>query len=59
MKDFPDFEDHRRSHRLSATSYRRLVLHCRILDHEDNGTMQNARIGIPDSSGGIASAHNR
>jgi L-ascorbate oxidase len=32
------------------------VLHCHILDHEDQGMMQNVRIGIPDGSGGIAAA---
>lgn len=33
------------------------VLHCHILDHEDQGMMQNVSIGIPDGFGGIASAH--
>ncbi|MEY9632187.1 L-ascorbate oxidase [Bradyrhizobium japonicum] len=43
------------------TRYRRyigdFVLHCHILDHEDQGMMQNVRIGIPDGTGGIAAAH--
>jgi hypothetical protein len=30
------------------------VLHCHILDHEDQGMMQNIRIGISDGSGGVA-----
>ena len=29
------------------------VLHCHILDHEDQGMMQNVRVGIPDGNGGI------
>jgi L-ascorbate oxidase len=33
------------------------VLHCHILDHEDQGMMQNVRIGIPDGSGGAAPSH--
>lgn len=33
------------------------VLHCHILDHEDQGMMQNVSIGVPDGYGGIASAH--
>jgi FtsP/CotA-like multicopper oxidase with cupredoxin domain len=33
------------------------VLHCHILDHEDQGMMQNVRIGIPDGSGGVALSH--
>ena len=33
------------------------VLHCHILDHEDQGMMQNVRIALPDGSGGIASGH--
>ncbi|BBA34458.1 putative multicopper oxidases [Methylocaldum marinum] len=32
------------------------VLHCHILDHEDQGMMQNVRIGIPDGQGGTAAA---
>jgi L-ascorbate oxidase len=43
------------------TRYRRyigdFVLHCHILDHEDQGMMQNVRIGVPDDTGGIAEAH--
>ncbi|WP_202987682.1 multicopper oxidase family protein [Cellvibrio polysaccharolyticus] len=33
------------------------VLHCHILDHEDQGMMQNVRIGISDGRGGIAHGH--
>jgi L-ascorbate oxidase len=33
------------------------VLHCHILDHEDQGMMQNIRISLPDGAGGIAAAH--
>ena len=33
------------------------VLHCHILDHEDQGMMQNVSIGVPDGHGGIAGAH--
>ena len=33
------------------------VLHCHILDHEDQGMMQNIRIALPDGQGGVASAH--
>lgn len=33
------------------------VLHCQILDHEDQGMMQNIRIALPDGSGGTAPAH--
>ncbi|MBN9889882.1 multicopper oxidase family protein [Salipiger abyssi] len=29
------------------------VLHCHILDHEDEGMMQNIRIAIPDGKGGF------
>jgi FtsP/CotA-like multicopper oxidase with cupredoxin domain len=32
------------------------VLHCHILDHEDQGMMQNVRIAIPDGMGGVAQA---
>jgi FtsP/CotA-like multicopper oxidase with cupredoxin domain len=43
------------------TRYRRyigdFVLHCHILDHEDQGMMQNVRIALPDGQGGIASDH--
>lgn len=42
------------------TKYRRyigdFVLHCHILDHEDNGMMQNVRIALPDGKGGVVSA---
>ncbi|BBP74189.1 L-ascorbate oxidase [Pseudomonas sp. Ost2] len=30
------------------------VLHCHILDHEDQGMMQNVSIGLSDGSGGIS-----
>ncbi|MBR0872251.1 multicopper oxidase domain-containing protein [Bradyrhizobium tropiciagri] len=33
------------------------VLHCHILDHEDQGMMQNVRIGIPDGAGSVAASH--
>jgi FtsP/CotA-like multicopper oxidase with cupredoxin domain len=33
------------------------VLHCHILDHEDQGMMQNIRIALPDGHGGVARAH--
>jgi FtsP/CotA-like multicopper oxidase with cupredoxin domain len=33
------------------------VLHCHILDHEDQGMMQNVRIAIADGDGGVAAAH--
>jgi len=33
------------------------VLHCHILDHEDQGMMQNVRISLPDSSGRPTNAH--
>ncbi|WP_319944158.1 multicopper oxidase family protein [Mesorhizobium sp. AR10] len=33
------------------------VLHCHILDHEDQGMMQNVRIALPDGHGGIAASH--
>ncbi len=33
------------------------VLHCHILDHEDQGMMQNIRISIPDGAGGVAKSH--
>jgi L-ascorbate oxidase len=32
------------------------VLHCHILDHEDQGMMQNVRIAIRDGTGGVAQA---
>ena len=45
------------------TRYRRyigdFVLHCHILDHEDQGMMQNVRIGIPDGAGGVSNAHHQ
>ena len=33
------------------------VLHCHILDHEDQGMMQNVEIRIPDGAGGTAARH--
>jgi L-ascorbate oxidase len=33
------------------------VLHCHILDHEDQGMMQNVRVAIPDGQGGASAAH--
>ncbi len=33
------------------------VLHCHILDHEDQGMMQNVQIGLSDGMGGIRQGH--
>lgn len=33
------------------------VLHCHILDHEDQGMMQNISIDLPDGSGGTSKGH--
>ncbi|WP_456717011.1 multicopper oxidase family protein [Bradyrhizobium sp. USDA 4353] len=33
------------------------VLHCHILDHEDQGMMQNVRIALPDGKGGVTHGH--
>jgi FtsP/CotA-like multicopper oxidase with cupredoxin domain len=33
------------------------VLHCHILDHEDQGMMQNVRVAIPSGRGGLTAAH--
>lgn len=48
-------------HIVTRTRYERyigeFVLHCHILDHEDQGMMQNVLIGVPDGYGGIATAH--
>ncbi|WP_407528468.1 multicopper oxidase family protein [Methylobacterium oryzisoli] len=33
------------------------VLHCHILDHEDQGMMQNVRVAIPDSTGAPTGDH--
>lgn len=33
------------------------VLHCHILDHEDQGMMQNVRIALPDGHGGFSTGH--
>jgi L-ascorbate oxidase len=32
------------------------VLHCHILDHEDQGMMENVRISLPDGQGGVTMA---
>ncbi|PTV51210.1 multicopper oxidase family protein [Acinetobacter seifertii] len=43
------------------TKYQRyigdFVLHCHILDHEDQGMMQNIRISLPDGNGGVSQGH--
>lgn len=43
------------------TRYRRyigdFVLHCHILDHEDQGIMRNIRIAVPDGAGGLVAGH--
>jgi FtsP/CotA-like multicopper oxidase with cupredoxin domain len=33
------------------------VLHCHILDHEDQGMMENVRIDLPDGQGGTTGMH--
>jgi L-ascorbate oxidase len=33
------------------------VLHCHILDHEDQGMMENIRIALPDGQGGVTHGH--
>ncbi|HWO22700.1 MAG TPA: multicopper oxidase domain-containing protein [Kofleriaceae bacterium] len=33
------------------------VLHCHILDHEDQGMMQIVRVALPDGAGGTAAGH--
>ncbi len=33
------------------------VLHCHILDHEDQGMMQNVRMLLPDGEGGAVTSH--
>jgi L-ascorbate oxidase len=33
------------------------VLHCHILDHEDQGMMENVLIALPDGKGGVAVGH--
>lgn len=33
------------------------VLHCHILDHEDQGMMQNVSIGLPNGKGGTTKGH--
>jgi FtsP/CotA-like multicopper oxidase with cupredoxin domain len=48
-------------HVVVRTRYQRyigeFVLHCHILDHEDQGMMQNVRIAIPDGAGGLIAPH--
>jgi len=48
-------------HVVMRTRYQRyigeFVLHCHILDHEDQGMMQNVRIAIPDGAGGLTASH--
>jgi FtsP/CotA-like multicopper oxidase with cupredoxin domain len=33
------------------------VLHCHILDHEDQGMMQNVSVALPDGMGGVSASH--
>jgi FtsP/CotA-like multicopper oxidase with cupredoxin domain len=33
------------------------VLHCHILDHEDQGMMQIVRVALPDGAGGTSQGH--
>lgn len=33
------------------------VLHCHILDHEDQGMMENVRVDLPDGAGGTTHGH--
>jgi FtsP/CotA-like multicopper oxidase with cupredoxin domain len=33
------------------------VPHCHILDHEDQGMMQNITINVPDGQGGTTQGH--
>ncbi|WP_221798445.1 multicopper oxidase family protein [Oceanobacter mangrovi] len=48
---------------IARTEYRRyigeFVLHCHILDHEDQGMMQNVRISVGDGKGAPAMAHGK
>jgi L-ascorbate oxidase len=48
-------------HVIMRTRYQRyvgdFVLHCHILDHEDQGMMQNVRIAISDGAGGVTHGH--
>jgi L-ascorbate oxidase len=48
-------------HVIMRTRYQRyigaFVLHCHVLDHEDQGMMQNIRIAITEGMGGVAAAH--
>ena len=55
---FIESEDHTI---IMRTRYQRyigeFVLHCHILDHEDQGMMQNVKISLPGSNGQPTSAH--
>jgi L-ascorbate oxidase len=46
---------------VARTKYQRyigeFVLHCHILDHEDQGMMQNVSIVLPDGAGGASHGH--
>ena len=46
---------------ITRTRYERYigeyVLHCHILDHEDQGMMQNVEIVLPNGAGGVAHGH--
>jgi FtsP/CotA-like multicopper oxidase with cupredoxin domain len=55
----PDSKDYYRY--IVRTRYERyigeFVLHCHILDHEDEGMMQNVQIDIPGDPGGMSHEH--
>lgn len=46
---------------ITRTRYQRYigeyVLHCHILDHEDQGMMQNFKVVLPDGAGGMSYGH--
>ena len=42
---------------LKTYAFGDFVLHCHILDHEDQGMMQNVRISLPNASGGASKGH--
>ena len=48
-------------HIVVNTRYQRyigqFVLHCHILEHEDQGMMQNVQVVLPDGKGGSAKGH--
>jgi Multicopper oxidase len=50
-----------RADKVRLRSYERyigeFVLHCHILDHEDQGMMQNVRIDLPGGQGGTTHVH--